>query len=151
MKKLVSVLILVLLIGMSPMTALASEFVEQEENPWNGKTAVFVGDSVTAPTCTEEGYTTPPCTICGESYVDSKVAAKGHTNVTVPGKAATCAATGLTDGAKCSVCGVVTKTQQTIAAKGHTNVTVPGKAATCTAPGLTDGAKCSVCGVVTKV
>jgi len=106
--------------------------------------------TVTAPTCTKEGYTIHTCTLCGDSYVDSKVAAKGHTNVTVPGKAATCTATGLTDGAKCSVCGVVTKAQQTIAAKGHTNVTVPGKAATCTAPGLTDGAKCSVCGTVTK-
>jgi len=105
--------------------------------------------TVTAPTCTEKGYTTHTCK-CGHSYVDAYVNAKGHTAVTVPGKAATCTATGLTDGAKCSVCGTVTKKQETIAAKGHTNVTVPGKAATCTATGLTDGAKCSVCGVVTK-
>lgn len=32
---------------------------------------------VTAPTCTEEGYTTYTCE-CGDSYVGDKVAAKGH-------------------------------------------------------------------------
>ena len=34
-------------------------------------------DTVTAPTCTEQGYTTHTCT-CGESYVDSYVDALGH-------------------------------------------------------------------------
>ena len=33
--------------------------------------------TVTAPTCTEQGYTTHTCA-CGDSYVDSYVAAKGH-------------------------------------------------------------------------
>ncbi len=33
---------------------------------------------VTAPTCTEEGYTTYTCSVCGDSYVDDKVAATGH-------------------------------------------------------------------------
>jgi hypothetical protein len=33
---------------------------------------------VTAPTCTEQGYTTHTCTICGDQYVDSYVAATGH-------------------------------------------------------------------------
>ena len=33
---------------------------------------------VTAPTCTEKGYTTHTCTICGDSYVDSYVDALGH-------------------------------------------------------------------------
>ena len=35
---------------------------------------------VTAPTCTEEGYTTYTCT-CGDTYVDNKVDALGHTFV----------------------------------------------------------------------
>ena len=35
---------------------------------------------VTAPTCTEEGYTTYTCA-CGDTYVDSKVDALGHTFV----------------------------------------------------------------------
>ena len=34
--------------------------------------------AVTAPTCTAEGYTTHTCTICGDSYVDSRVPALGH-------------------------------------------------------------------------
>lgn len=54
--------------------------------------------SVTAPTCTEQGYTTHTCTLCGDSYVDSYVDAC-HTE----GEWTT-----LPDGSKelrCSVCG----------------------------------------------
>ncbi|MBQ7357437.1 MAG: tyrosine-protein phosphatase [Clostridia bacterium] len=94
-----------------------------------------------AATCT----TAQTCTVCNEVIK----AATGHTEVTVAGTAATCTATGLTDGKKCSVCGEVTVAQTTIAAKGHTEVTVAGKAATCTSTGLTDGKKCSACGTVT--
>ena len=71
-----------------------------------------------------------------------------HTEVTIPGKAATCTETGLTDGTKCSVCGEILVAQKEIPAKGHTDVTIPGKAATCTETGLTDGTKCSVCGEI---
>lgn len=84
----------------------------------------FVGHEynsvITAPTCTEQGYTTYTCIKCGNSYVDSYVNAKGHTEVTVAGKAATCTEAGLTDGKKCSACGVVTVKQEVIPAKGHT-------------------------------
>nr|MCR4879650.1 hypothetical protein [Bacilli bacterium] len=34
--------------------------------------------SVTAPTCTEQGYTTHTCSVCGYSYIDNYVAATGH-------------------------------------------------------------------------
>ncbi len=43
-----------------------------------------------------------------------------HTEETIPGKAATCTETGLTDGVKCSVCGTVLVAQQEIPATGHT-------------------------------
>ncbi len=33
---------------------------------------------VTAPTCTEKGYTTNTCTVCGDSYVSDEVKADGH-------------------------------------------------------------------------
>ena len=33
---------------------------------------------VTAPTCTEEGYTTHTCQYCGDTYTDTPVAATGH-------------------------------------------------------------------------
>ncbi len=75
---------------------------------------------VTAPTCTEQGYTTHTCDRCGDSYVDSYVPANGHT----PGKAATC----ITD-QTCEICGTVLK-----GALGHfyeTSVTSP----TCTEGG----------------
>ncbi len=35
-------------------------------------------DTVTAPTCTAEGYTTHTCSECGYSYTDTKVPATGH-------------------------------------------------------------------------
>lgn len=43
-----------------------------------------------------------------------------HTEETIPGKAATCTETGLTDGVKCSACGTVLVAQQEIPATGHT-------------------------------
>ena len=100
--------------------------------------------AVTVATCTAGGYTTYNCTACGDTYVSDKTAAKGHTEVTIPGKSATCIASGLTDGKKCSVCGVITKNQTEIAEKGHsykTEVVAP----TCTSAGYTVYT-CSVCG-----
>ena len=73
---------------------------------------------VTAATCTTQGYTTYTCT-CGNSYKDDYVNPKGHTQVVDKGKAATCTESGLTDGAHCSVCGTMTKKQETILVLGH--------------------------------
>ncbi len=55
-------------------------------------------DVVTAPTCTEKGYTTHTCSRCGDSYTDSEVADLGHK----PGAEADC----LND-QTCTVCGEV--------------------------------------------
>lgn len=52
---------------------------------------------VTAPTCTEQGFTTYTCA-CGDTYVDNYVDAKGHT----AGADATC-----TENQVCTVCGAV--------------------------------------------
>ena len=71
-----------------------------------------------------------------------------HTAVTDEGYAATCTATGLTDGSHCSVCGEVITAQTVIAMLGHTEVTDKGYAATCLSDGLTDGSHCSVCGEI---
>lgn len=64
-------------------------------------------DTVTPPTCTEQGYTTHTCSICQDSYVDTYVDANGHSYgewvVTKP-------ATETEKGEKqrtCSVCGDV--------------------------------------------
>ena len=106
------------------------------------------GVTTISPTCDDTGVKTYTCETCGETRTEV-LSALGHTDETVPGKAATCTETGLTDGKKCSVCGETTLAQETIPAKGHTNEVVPGKAATCTETGLTDGKKCSVCGETT--
>ncbi len=89
------------------------------------------------------------CSVCGEILTAQKeVAAKGHDEVAIPGKEATCTETGLTEGKECSICGEILKAQEEIPALGHTEVTVDGKEATCTETGLTEGKKCSVCGTV---
>ena len=44
---------------------------------------------VTAPTCTEAGYTTHTCSRCSDSYTDSTVAALGHDLVNHAARAAT--------------------------------------------------------------
>ena len=76
---------------------------------------------VTAPTCTESGYTTYTCA-CGDTYTGDETDALGHT----AGAEATC-----TTAQTCTVCGT-----ELAKALGH-NVTD----ATCTEP-----AKCTVCG-----
>lgn len=90
---------------------------------------------VTAPTCTEAGYTTYTCT-CGDSYISNRVPAKGHTwNKGVVTKAPTETETGIRT-FTCTVCGE-TKTE-TIPKLDHTHsyeavVTAP----TCTEAGYT--------------
>ncbi|MBR6377173.1 MAG: S-layer homology domain-containing protein [Oscillospiraceae bacterium] len=72
-------------------------------------------DVVTPPACTEQGYTTHTCSICGDSYVDSYVDALGHDYeavVTEP----TCTTGGYTT-YTCSRCDL-TKTEP-VAALGH--------------------------------
>ena len=71
-----------------------------------------------------------------------------HTEEIIPGKAATCTESGLTEGKKCSVCGEILVAQEVIPVIDHAEETVPGKDATCTESGLTDGKKCSVCGEI---
>lgn len=80
------------------------------------KTAHTYEAVVTAPTCTEKGYTTHICH-CGDSYVDSYVDA-GHRVVTLPAKTPTATENGLTEGEGCSGCGEVYVAQQVIPAIG---------------------------------
>jgi uncharacterized repeat protein (TIGR02543 family) len=92
-------------------------------------------DTVTASTCTQQGYTTHTCSVCGDSYIDSYTAPAGHSfgewmQVTSP----TCENKG-SEKRVCSECGY-TETRETDAA-GHdweAEYTVD-KAATCTQDG----------------
>ncbi len=67
----------------------------------------------------------------------------------VQGKAATCTATGLTDGEVCKKCGVTVKKQNVIPVIAHTEVEDKAVAATCTKTGLSAGKHCSVCNTIT--
>ncbi len=80
---------------------------------------------VTEPTCTEKGFTTHTCSVCGDSYTDSETQANGHT----PGDEADCENDQI-----CTVCGDVLEK-----ATGHT----PGDEADCE-----NDQVCTVCGDV---
>ncbi|WP_294571232.1 CAP domain-containing protein [uncultured Subdoligranulum sp.] len=93
------------------------------------------GVVTTEATCTAEGVMTYTCTVCHATET-RPIPMKPHTPETVPGKAATCTETGLTEGSKCSVCGTVITAQQEIPALGHAwDEGVVTKAPTCTEAG----------------
>ena len=98
---------------------------------------------VTAPNCENAGYTTYTCS-CGDTYVADEISALGHTEVVLPGKAATCTTVGLKDGKRCTTCGKVTVQQSIIAPLGHSYD------AAVTKPDCVNGGytvfTCSVCG-----
>jgi hypothetical protein len=98
-------------------------------------------NTVIPASCTVNGTQERVCS-CGEKE-NQEIAAKGHTIVTDPAIAATCTATGLTEGSHCSVCNTVLEVQQTIVAKEHTPVTDAAKEATCTVAGVTEGSTLS--------
>jgi len=97
-----------------------------------------------APTCTAKGTERRECANCNH-YETREIAAKGHTEVIDKAAAATCTATGLTEGKHCSVCSTITIKQNIVPALGHTEVIDKAVAATCTTTGLTEGKHCSVC------
>jgi len=110
-------------------------------------------------TCTETGnieYWT--CSKCHKYYSDSNaeneieaadtvVKAKGHKEVVLEAKAATCTEKGLTEGKKCSVCNEILIEQEETPALGHDYMTVEGSAvtATCTDAGKEADQRCSRC------
>ena len=91
-------------------------------------------ETVTAPTCTEQGFTTHVCERCEHSYVDGHVSALGHT----PGKEADC-----TRGQLCETCGEVLQN-----ARGHEYIEQVTKPS-CTEQGFTTKT-CTACGETEK-
>ncbi len=71
------------------------------------------GVITTQPTCTSDGVMTCVCEACSETFT-KPIDALGHTVETIPGVPATQTSTGLTDGAKCSVCGEILIAQEVI-------------------------------------
>ena len=122
------------------ITTLAQTIVSAKGHSYNAV--------VTVPDCANAGYTTYTCSACGDSYVADHINALGHTEEIILGKAPTCTENGLTEGKKCSVCGVVTTKQNVIPMLGHTEVIDKAITPTCTTTGLTEGKHCSVCGEI---
>lgn len=102
---------------------------------------------IVAPDCTNYGTNLNVCA-CGYTYRDNTVAPLGHKAEKIAEIKATCEETGKTAGEKCSVCGVILTTPQTIPATGHNPVNDAAVEATCTATGLTLGSHCNTCGHV---
>ena len=100
------------------------------------------------PTCTERGSydTVIYCTVCGTELgrTHTELSALGHTEETLPGKAPTCTETGLTEGKKCTACGVITVAQEEIPINGHNYETIVHEP-TCVEPGYTTYV-CLACG-----
>ena len=97
---------------------------------------------VTAPTCTEAGYTTYKCKTCKETYTGDETPAFGHnyeSDVTAP----TCTAEGYTT-YTCANCGD-TYTAENVPATGHSYEVSFVKNATCAKEGYTEYT-CSACG-----
>lgn len=99
------------------------------------------------PDCTNDGSQDILC-VCGVVIRTEAIPAVGHTPVTDAAVAATCTASGLTEGSHCSVCDVVITAQSTTDKLNHTVVVEPGVDATCKRSGRTEGRHCSVCGEV---
>lgn len=115
-----------------------------------------VNENVVAPDCLNDGHHDEVvyCTKCNaevsrKTIVDS---AKGHNEEVIPGYDKTCVTDGLTDGLKCTVCGVITKDQDVIPAS-HEIATKKKLEPTCTTPGHEAYEYCTVdgCGYNTKV
>ncbi len=105
---------------------------------------------VTEPTCTEGGYTTYTCSVCGDSYVADETEALGHTTEVQNAKEATCTEDGYTGDTVCTVCGETVEAGEVIPATGHTPAeeVVNAKDATCTEDGYTGDTVCTECGEV---
>lgn len=73
---------------------------------------------MTAPTCTEQGYTTYTCS-CGESYTKNYVSALGHKTELRNAVEPSCTEAGYTGDEVCTVCGETIKEGEVIPATGH--------------------------------
>ena len=89
--------------------------------------------AVTPPTCTEGGYTTYTCTVCGDTYTDDRTEPLGHDfhdTVIAP----SCGRDGYTE-YRCTLCGYSYRDQYTPALDHTWTQWTTEQEATCTQPG----------------
>ena len=111
------------------------------------KTSHSYTATVTAPTCTEMGYTTNTCVFCGETYVSDYVAPQGHDFVNHSAKNATCTESGWYAYRTCTRCAYSSYAE--IPALGHDLIDHAAKAATDTESGWEAYQTCSRCDYTT--
>ena len=99
-----------------------------------------------APTCTESGVRTKTCELCGDTMTET-VDAVGHKPAKMAAVAATCTKTGLSEGERCTACGITLTAQQVIPALGHKMQYHAAVAATETTGGNIEYWQCNTCGV----
>ncbi len=121
-------------------TGYSDEYKQQVEEAKDALQDILDGKDVT---------TVPESQDAVDGAIDAVTDLTGHTcdeKVGIEAKDATCLDTGLTAGAKCSVCGKITKAQTVTPAFGHTfgNEKTANKA-TCLAPGNDAYKQCTVC------
>ena len=99
----------------------STEATTAEENEVNGNedstcNHEYEEKTLVAATCQKEGLTRKTCALCGKTQSVS-VPKAAHVEVTDAAIAATCTASGKTEGKHCSVCNEVTVPQETIDAQ----------------------------------
>ena len=107
------------------------------------------GEVLYEATCTKQGVTLYTCTICDKELMED-IPANGHTEMKIPAVAATCTATGLTDGVKCAACDKVLVAPTKVPILGHNIVLDKAIEATCTVAGKTEGSHCTRCNETVK-
>lgn len=142
LKRLGYVLLLVMMaVCLLCITACGDDEEGKGDTPAPGHTHSYAS-TVTAPTCTEKGYTKHTCS-CGDSYMDTYVDA-GHKLVDVPAQAATCQADGYTAHKKCDNCTYVEGKTVVPSDGSHDYVVQNIQYPTATEPGSRE-LKCSDC------
>lgn len=99
-------------------------------------------ETVTSPTCTDQGYTAHVCTLCGNRYLDDYVPAVGHSYGPWYREVEPACDTEGQDCRDCETCGY--RETETVAALGHSYEAIVTPPA-CTTPGYTD-LLCTRCG-----
>ena len=113
---------------------------------FKGEEHSYTESVITPPACEAEGVKELTCS-CGYSYRQA-VSPTGHSPAVIEAVPPTCTATGMSEGAYCTVCQAVVTAPAEVPALGHAPETVAGYAPDCVTSGLSDGSKCSRCHLV---